>query len=63
MRKELSNKLYLLFSVSGATRTMFDIINEAETRSVTFCEICGDHAKRISNGGWLKTRCRIHRDN
>lgn len=52
----------LRFYVGGATQAMLDLIHEAEMSSETICEICGDQAERISDGGWIKTRCQKHRD-
>jgi len=52
----------LRFYVGGATQAMLDLIYEAEMRSETVCEICGDLAERLSDGGWIKTRCKEHQD-
>jgi len=52
----------LRFYVTGATSTMFDLIDEAESKSESICEVCGDKAERFSDGGWIKTRCKKHQD-
>jgi len=55
----------LRFYVGGATQAMLDRIYETEMRSETICEICeicGDLAERLSDGGWIKTRCKEHQD-
>lgn len=51
----------LRFYVNGGTREMLNLIDAAETRSETLCEVYGDHAERFSDAGWIKTRCREHK--
>jgi len=41
---------------------MFDLIDEAESKSESICEVCGDKAERFSDCGWVKTRCKKHQD-
>lgn len=39
-----------------------ELIKEAELKSHTTCEICGQPGKLISDNGWLKTRCEKHEE-
>ena len=52
----------LRFYTDGATKQMLELIRDAESRSVTICEICGEPGERLSNGVCVKTRCEKHRD-
>jgi hypothetical protein len=49
----------LRFYLSSGTDEMFEIANEAESRSETVCEVCGQ-AGRLLGRGWLVTRCSLH---
>ena len=60
--KQVKQKLGgLRFYVTGETREMLDLIDAAESRSETLCEVCGAHAERFSDRGWVKTRCKEHK--
>ena len=48
--------------VSGTTKSMLDIIDRAEDKSETICEICGETGKVYKTRGWMKTRCLKHQD-
>jgi hypothetical protein len=47
----------LRFYLSTTTEEMGNLIREAETKSGTICEECGQPGKLINDGGWLKTTC------
>ena len=38
------------------TEEMYDLIEEAETKSATICEDCGKPGK-LRSGGWIRTLC------
>jgi len=46
----------LRFYIGGATKEVFDIIDEVEAQSFTICEYCGKPG-RPRDGGWIKTLC------
>lgn len=46
----------LRFYLSHGTDEMFKIADEAERKSATICEECGDTGK-LRKGGWLRTLC------
>ena len=41
----------------------FDLINEAEEKSATICEICGKAGTLHSDKGWMVCRCEEHYKN
>ena len=47
----------LRFYITTGTDEMFDIIEEAETKSADICENCGKPGKMRSDGYWLSTQC------
>ena len=49
----------LRFYVGSGTRMMFDLIEAAEKKSGTICEVCGKAADgpRVNQNGWFKTLC------
>lgn len=49
----------LRFYTDWSTDTVFDLIQEAEDKSYTICEICGKEGK-VRPGGWIKTLCDEH---
>ena len=51
----------LRFYVSGMTEEGWKLIDEAERKSLTICEVCGKLGK-IRKGGWWKTLCDEHDD-
>jgi len=54
----------LRFYASGATKNMFDCIENTKDRSVEICEICGKEGKLLTNKNrWMKTRCQKHETN
>jgi hypothetical protein len=46
----------LRFYVNIASDEVLNAIDEAEKKSETICELCGEPG-RIRNGSWLKCRC------
>ncbi len=46
----------LRFYIGCGTQEMFDLIEDAEDKSITICEECG-RPGTLRNGGWLVTRC------
>ena len=50
----------LRFYMRGYTDEISDIIDEAESRSDTICEVCGGEGKLMSRFGWYKTVCLEH---
>ena len=49
----------LRFYAHAPTKTaneVFDLVDEAEAKSATICELCGKPGETLG-GGWLKTRC------
>lgn len=51
----------LRFYMTMATDEMFDFIEEAESKSTTICEVCGEPGKTF-NDGWMVTLCENHKD-
>lgn len=49
----------LCFYMTCATELMFELIEEAESRSFHICEKCGAPG-RVRNGGWIWTLCDQH---
>jgi hypothetical protein len=49
----------LHFYVNGATKEQFDLIDEAESKSLKICEFCGS-TKDVSQtkSGWITTICK-----
>ena len=47
----------LRFYVYHGTDEAFDLIDEAEDKSATICELCGEPGKLYSEG-WCVTRCK-----
>jgi len=47
----------LRFYVSSATDKIFELINKAESKSCTTCEVCGADAKLGQKNGWYTTLC------
>src|SRR3989304_3963970 len=48
----------LRFYMDCATDYMIELIDEAEKKSYTICEVCGGLGKLCSAGVWLKTLCK-----
>ncbi|HEY9774459.1 MAG TPA: hypothetical protein V6C81_11710 [Planktothrix sp.] len=46
----------LRFYMTLSTDEMFALINEAEAKSATTCEQCGENGKR-RGGSWVSTQC------
>jgi hypothetical protein len=46
----------LRFYMTHATDKMYDLINEAERKSYTTCEVCGAPGEE-RGGGWIRTLC------
>ncbi len=42
-------------------KQIHDVIDEAEKKSFSICEVCGKPAKLCTTGHWLKTVCKEHR--
>jgi hypothetical protein len=51
----------LRFYVNGSTDEQYALIRFAESMSYKTCEVCGKRGKP-NKGGWIKTRCKEHRD-
>lgn len=49
----------LRFYVGPASKDLCDAIDEAEKRSFTICEECGEQGK-VRSGGWVRTLCDEH---
>ena len=49
----------LRFYLSSGTDEMFEIVEKAEEKSETICEVCGKPGK-LSGPGWYKTVCEEH---
>lgn len=57
---QVKEKFGLLnFYMSKATEEMRSLIFEAEGRSASTCEVCGQSGK-LRGGRWLKTLCDLH---
>lgn len=52
----------LRFYMSSAPDEAYDLIDEAEKKSHTICEMCGapGERKRSANTRWISTRCAEH---
>ncbi|MDI6785087.1 MAG: hypothetical protein QMD92_00100 [bacterium] len=50
----------LRFYIEGGSDEVFELIDKAEGKSATICEICGELGKLRSLGTWLKTLCDEH---
>jgi hypothetical protein len=50
----------LRFYVGEASFDLLDAIDEAEEKSFTICEKCGEPGKLTSVRGWMKTLCEKH---
>lgn len=50
----------LRFYVNGANDKQYELIDFAESLSLTTCEVCGKKGKR-NRSGWITTRCKEHR--
>jgi hypothetical protein len=44
----------------GFEDEIFYLINAAETKSKTICDVCGNQGKRLNINGWSATRCEEH---
>jgi len=49
----------LRFYVGGASDRLYEAIKEAESKSLTLCERCGEPGQ-LRKGGWWKTLCDRH---
>ena len=49
----------LRYYMTSGTNKMYDLINEAELKSETTCEVCGSPGK-IRGRGWVYTACDEH---
>ena len=49
----------LRFYIGAGSDEVYDKINEAENKSYSLCEECGQPGK-VRHGGWLKTLCDVH---
>lgn len=49
----------LRFYVSLETEKMGDLIEQAEEKTQSTCEVCGKEGKLIGEG-WMKVRCKKH---
>lgn len=47
----------LCFYMTTATNEMWDLIEEAEKKSTTICDICGMPGKLREYSGWYSTKC------
>ena len=45
---------------AGLEDKVFDLINAAEEKSKTICDVCGKQGKRLNINGWSATRCEEH---
>lgn len=50
----------LRFYVSSATDRIYEFIDEAENKSETTCEVCGEPGKTLCIRRWLTTLCPKH---
>lgn len=50
----------LRFYIHGGTDIQWAVIEQAESRSTSTCEICGQRGSTRSDRGWLKTLCPKH---
>lgn len=50
----------LRFYTGPASEDFYREVDEAERKSVTLCEECGEPGKRVTLRGWIKTRCPAH---
>ncbi len=50
----------LRFYVGGASDDLYDAIEEAESKSFTLCEKCGDPGELRKGRGWWQTLCDRH---
>lgn len=51
----------LRFYIGGGSDEIFDLIQEAENKSITICEECGEPGKVSGWGGyWMKSLCDEH---
>ena len=41
--------------------SIYDIIHEAESKSYTICEVCGQPGTESAATGWIATRCEQHK--
>lgn len=48
----------LRFYTSSGSEKIYDLIEKAENKSETICEICGKPGKLSSDRGWMSTICR-----
>lgn len=51
----------LAFYMLVGTDKVYDLIDAAERKSLTICELCGKLGELSSNHGWYKTLCEEHR--
>lgn len=52
----------LRFYLRGADEHIDKLIEEAELKSCTMCEVCGEPGARRTSGGWLRTMCDKHNE-
>lgn len=50
----------LRFYVSGGSDDADGLIQEAENRSTSICELCGKPGRLMSRDGWMQARCQFH---
>jgi hypothetical protein len=50
----------LRFYMTHSTNEMEEIINVAEDRSATTCDVCGLHGSLSSDRSWIRTLCEKH---
>lgn len=50
----------LSFYTSGETEEIYNLVDEAEGRSMSICEICGKPGNNSTVHGWDKTVCPKH---
>ena len=50
----------LRFYIAEGSDEMYNLIDEAEAKSMKTCQICGEPGKTIWHHGWLTTLCEVH---
>jgi len=53
----------LRYYVDSLSDEGWKLVDEAEAKSMTICEVCGQPGKRtnIPGGFWIKTLCEVHK--
>lgn len=46
--------------IDSGTDTMYDILDEAERKSLEICEVCGEAGELRTDRSWFKTLCEKH---